>query len=158
MGSGGSGWLGSSKPITLRERLREAEEKARNETFDAEVDRIIGQTLAGHNERDNEAIGKALEQILTALGKEFEMAVDLRFGGSVSKNTYVNGLSDVDALVLIHRDDIAEKTPQEIRSLFAEFLRARFGRDTVTEGHLAVTIMIENNQIQLLPAVRAGDG
>src|SRR4029077_12422824 len=154
MGSGGSGWLGSSKPITLRERLREAEEKARNETFDAEVDRIIGQTLAGHNERDNEAIGKALEQILTALGKEFEMAVDLRFGGSVSKNTYVNGLSDVDALVLIHRRDIASKSPAEIRALFTDCLRTRFGRDKVREGQLAVTLSIADQEIQLLPAVK----
>jgi hypothetical protein len=159
MGSGSSSrWLGSGTPTTLRERLRQAEESARNELFDAEVDRVIGQTLAGHNDRDSDAIGRALEQIITALGKEFEVAIDLRFGGSVSKNTYVNGLSDVDALVLIHRDDVTGKTPQEIRSLFAECLRARFGRDSVTEGHLAVTVTIENNQIQLLPAVRQGDG
>jgi hypothetical protein len=158
MGGGGSRWLGPSDADTLRVRLRQAESETKNDLYDAAVEKAIGEALAEFNDRDLEGIGEILQSVVKELGDEFEMAVDLRFGGSVSKNTYVNGLSDVDALVLLHQKDITGKSPAKIRALFADCLRARFGRDKVREGHLAVTLSTGDQEIQLLPAVKKGDG
>jgi hypothetical protein len=157
-GSGGSRWLGPTDPNILRRRIREAEETARNTTVDLEVDAVIGETLAQYNDRDHQTIKTILDRVLDQLGEEFEMPVDLRFGGSVSKNTYVNGLSDVDALVLIHSQEAKGHTPGEIRSIFADQLRSRFGREAVREGHVAVTVSVDGHEVQLLPAVRERNG
>ena len=158
MGGGGSRWLGPSKPDALRARLRQAESDTESDLYDAAAEKVIGEKLAEFNDRDSDRIGAILQDVARELGEEFEMAIDLRFGGSVSKNTYVNGLSDVDALVLIHRSDVGNKTPAEIRTLFAECLRARFGRDSVREGELAVTLSIADHEIQLLPAIKGNRG
>ena len=125
MSSGGrrSRWLGSSSAEALQEKMRQAENEARSDVFDAEVERVIGETLAVYNDRDAEAVQEILDKVKEELGKEFEVAVELRFGGSVSKHTYVDGLSDVDALVLLP-GKLASETPEMIRSLFAERLRA----------------------------------
>lgn len=155
-GSGSSGWLGRSDPETLRKKIREAENAVQSDAFEAEVEHEIGQLLAAYNDRDSEAIGGALEKVKEELGEEFEMAVDLRFGGSVSKKTYVDGLSDVDALVLVHRKDVANKSPDEIKTIFADRLRSRFGKDNVREGNLAVTLTYKGQEIQLLPAIQHG--
>lgn len=158
MGGGGTRWLGSSNADILRARLRQAESDTENDLFDAAVEKAIGEKLAEFNDRDSEGIGQILNDVSTKLGNEFELSIDLRFGGSVSKNTYVNGLSDVDALVLIHRDDVGNKSPAEIRALLAECLRSHFPRDTVREGQLAVTLSISGHEIQLLPAIKGNRG
>jgi hypothetical protein len=158
MGGGGTRWLGPSDADKLRARLRQAESNTESDLFDAAVEKAIGEKLAEFNDRDSDQIGQILNDVATELGDEFELSVDLRFGGSVSKNTYVNGLSDVDALVLIHRDDVGNKSPSEIRALLADCLRSRFGRDKVREGDLAVTLSISDNEIQLLPAIQGNRG
>lgn len=156
--SGGSRWLGPTDPDVLRKRIRDAEERAKSDTIDLAVEAEIAAVLSHFNDRDTEAIAAILERVKDQLGEEFEMPVDLRFGGSVSKNTYVNGLSDVDALVLIHTNEAKGQTPEAIRSVFAGQLRSRFGKDAVREGHVAVTLSVEGHEIQLLPAVREGAG
>lgn len=158
MGGGGTRWLGPSNADTLRARLRQAESATQSDLYDAAVEKAIGEKLAEFNDRDSDRIGAILQEVASGLGNEFELSIDLRFGGSVSRNTYVNGLSDVDALVLIHRTDVGNKSPAEIRALFAECLRARFGRDKVREGELAVTLSISDHEIQLLPAIKGNGG
>jgi hypothetical protein len=91
------------------------------------------------------------------LGDEVEGTVELLYGGSVAKHTYVDGLSDIDALVLLPEDVAANESPAAMRKLFLERLRARFGRDAVREGTLAVTLTVDGKEIQLLPAIRQGE-
>ena len=157
MSSGGrSTWFDNKNPGTLQERLRKSETEARDAGFESLVSHLLADCLADYNSRDSDAIGSILERIKAELGTEFDLPVELRFGGSVSKNTFVKGLSDVDALVLLRPEDTRGKSPAELRSLFAEKLRARFGSNAVTEGHLAVTLTVYGHDIQLLPAM--GDG
>lgn len=157
MSSGGrSTWFDKKDPGTLQERLRKSETGARDAGFESLVSHLLADCLADYNSRDTEAIGSILERIKSDLGTEFELPVELRFGGSVSKNTFVNGLSDVDALVLLQPKDTRGKSPAELRSIFAEKLGARFGNDAVREGHLAVTLSVYGHEIQLLPAVADG--
>jgi hypothetical protein len=157
MSSGGrSTWFENKDPVSLRERLRKSETETRDAQFESLVSHLLGDCLAEYNNRDSETIGSILERIKADLGTEFDLPVELRFGGSVSKNTFVNGLSDIDALVLLQPKDAQGKSPAELRSLFAEKLRSRFGNDAIREGHLAVTLNVYGHEVQLLPAVREG--
>ena len=74
--------------------------------------------------------------------------------------TYVDGLSDVDALVILKETHIDGDSPEGLIAQFAEKLQARFGRGEgiVKQGRLAVTLRIDGKEIQLLPAMRIGDG
>ena len=53
------------------------------------------------------------------------MTVDLKFAGSVSKHTYVDGLSDVDVLVLVNESELANKTPNEIKEYIKSKLQQK---------------------------------
>src|SRR5882724_470622 len=156
-GSGGGGFLGGTNPAKLAQQLREAEGRTRDELFEAEASRLLAEKLAEFNDRDVEGIRRILDNVKTELVDELEAEVDLLFGGSVAKHAYVDGLSDIDALVLLTPGAATGDTPAELRSIVAERLRARFGRDTVREGHLAVTLILDGKEVQLLPAMRAGE-
>lgn len=158
-GGGGGGYFsGTSNPEELRRQVRAAEEQARDEQFETQVATLLDSYLADINRRDSEAIGRHTDEILNALGSEIEGSVALRFGGSVAKHTYVDGLSDVDALVILSKSELAKKSPGAVRSYFVNRLRERFPNTPVTEGKLAVTVSFTDAEIQLLPALKAGTG
>jgi hypothetical protein len=154
-GSGGGGYSGSSD--VSRDR-REAQELLKRQERDAEINEYLGEQLATVNDRDIPGTNRRLDAIEEALDSEALEVDRLLFGGSVAKHTYVDGLSDVDALVVVNEP---EATPNDLIHRFAESLRARLPAgdfETVEEGRLAVTITYaDGSQVQLLPAVeRAG--
>lgn len=157
-GSGGY-FSGSYKPEELAKKTRDAEDKTDGAEFKTKVEKYLAEQLAEFNNRDVDGTKKVLDQVSKDLdaSAEIEGAVDLLFGGSVQKHTYVDGLSDVDALVLFHRDDIAKKTPDDLKSLLGDMLSSRYGKHSVYVGNLAVTLSHEGKVIQLVPAVREGD-
>lgn len=154
-GSGGGGFFsGRPDPEKLRDRLRKAEESAVDQTFETAVAEEVASVLGEVNQRDTGEIGTILEQVQADISEEVEGAVSLLFGGSVAKHTYVDGLSDVDALVLVKAEN--DESPAELKRRFVKRLVARYGRDAVSEGQLAVTVNLGGNSIQLLPASRSG--
>jgi hypothetical protein len=154
-GSGGGGFFsGTVSPDELARRTRQAEEKARDDSFDTEVGSFLSTELAGYNARDVDATQAVFNSVKDDLEVDFK--VDILFGGSVSKNTYLNGISDVDALVLVDRTDLQGKRPKDLQRVLADGLRDRYGRDAVTIGQLAVTLNRKDTVIQLLPALRDG--
>lgn len=159
-GSGGSGGFFSrgSDPEDLRRQVRDSEDRARNDLFETEVSSLIGSHLVQANGRDSEAIGRHIDEIASALAQDIEGSVGLRFGGSIAKRTYVDGLSDVDALVILNKSELEDKNPSEVRSYFAQRLRERFPKTPVEEGTLTVTVSFADIQIQLLPALKDGSG
>lgn len=159
MGGSGGGFFSSSvSPEELARRTREAEEAAQDAQFQTEVEKFLADELAQYNDRDVEATQEIFNSVMNDLKDDIAGAVDLLFGGSIAKHTYVDGLSDVDALVLFNRKEIAGKGPREVRKLLADCLRARYGKNAVRVGNLAVTLTHKGNEIQLLPGVRAGRG
>ena len=86
----------------------------------------------------------------------------LQFGGSVAKHTYVDGLSDVDAIVLLGDESVNEQSPNVVRRDFAESLRRALPQGNVKdirEGSMAVTIeYTDGTEIQVLPAARTPKG
>ncbi|MCH7689349.1 MAG: nucleotidyltransferase [Planctomycetes bacterium] len=157
-GSGGGFFSGGTSPDELARRTREAEaeEKAHDDTFETEVGAFLASELTEYNDRDVDGTQKVFAGVKKDLEDDIEGTVDLLFGGSISKHTYVDGLSDVDALVLIDRSEIKDKQPKQLQRLLADCLRARYGKDSVTVGPLAVTLTHDGKSIQLLPAVRDG--
>jgi len=156
-GGGGNFFSGSSEPSELARRVREAEAQASESAFHAQVGAFLAQTLAQFNDRDVQTTQAILEKVKTDLAGHFESAVGLVFGGSVAKHTYVDGLSDVDALVILKPDQVAGDSPANLLANFTEILSARYGREKVKAGRLAVTIEVDGQTIQLLPARRSGD-
>jgi len=155
---GSGGFLGPSDAESLRERLRESERHDLDQNFESDVAELLGHHLAAFNSRDVDGTKQILDRIRDELSEEVEASVDLVFGGSVAKHTYVDGLSDVDALVLLKKEPGQTESPASLRTNFAEKLRSVFGRKNVEVGRLAVTLEIDGKIIQLLPAFRHGDG
>jgi hypothetical protein len=155
--SGGGARSGDARDVA---RLRaESVRDVSDDQLDAEVNRLLRDELAAVNARDVNMTNERLTAAKEALGEVVEGSIDLMFGGSVAKHTYVDGLSDVDALVIVDVERLGGATPKEVIEAFAEALRLThqvIGVD-VSPGRLAVTMTYpDGGQIQLLPAVRRG--
>jgi len=156
-GSGGRGYF-SSDPRKVERELEASRETTQDQEYQAASNQALQSLLTEFNNRNADAIGRRLEQIKNALSEDIEGTIDLRFGGSVAKHTFVDGLSDVDSLVLLNKSDLVELTPAQVKKYFAEQLQARFPDAQVTEGRLAVTVRFDDIEIQLLPALRTSQG
>jgi hypothetical protein len=156
-GSGGGGGYPSSAEDVQAAR-DQALRNLRQQERDVAVNEVLSEALRRFNDRDAELPRRRLEAIQEALGP---LAIDvdrLLFGGSVAKHTYVDGLSDVDALVVI---EAAEARPDTLVEQLRTSLSHRLNMNDVADisaGHLAVTVRYsDGTEIQLLPAVeRAG--
>jgi hypothetical protein len=116
--------------------------------------------LVDYNDRDIDAIQDHLNEIKEIIGNEIEGSIDLKFGGSVSKYTYVEGLSDIDTLVFIDRTELADSSPTEVLKYLKSQLEGKLkGYNNIEYGKLAVTIDFDDgNKIQILPAIKKGGG
>src|SRR6266496_6727862 len=113
-GSGGGGFFTDRSPDQVRSELRKEEEKTLDQQFDVRVAAEIGNILEEANSRNIDATTRALEDVKTALEREIEGSVDPRFGGSVRKHTYVDGISDVDTLLVLRDPELKSKTPLQV--------------------------------------------
>lgn len=150
-GSGGRSGPSYDDLAHAREQIRE---DLRRQETDAELNDVLAQALAGYNDRDHELVQERLDQITEALTGAAIDVDRLLFGGSVAKHTYVDGLSDVDALVVV---DDPGAGPADLVERFRAALAGRLGLGDVASidaGRLAVTVTYrDGTQVQLLPAV-----
>lgn len=160
MGGSGSGFpYPSSSAEDLAKKIRDAEQEEKNHVFDIEVNELLSKTLLKANERDAEKINDYLNNIAKAIELGVEGTLNIRYGGSVAKHTYVDGLSDVDTLALINDTSLIGKTPTEVKTLFAEKIRKKYPDAEITVGNLAVTIKYDDkSEIQILPAIKTSKG
>jgi hypothetical protein len=157
MGGSGGGYFSSSvSPEELARKTREAEQAAQDAQFETEVQQFFADELAQYNQRDKVGTQQVFDAVKEDLKDGIEGTVELLYGGSISKHTYIDGLSDVDALVLFDRKEVTGQTPRELRKLLADCLRARYGKNAVQVGTLAVTLTHQEQTLQLLPAIRDG--
>ena len=153
---GSGGYFRGSDPEKIKKKLRDSETKTKNAAYEAQVASLLSDLLANFNGRDYEGINRHLSEIKKAIEKEIDGTVDLFFGGSVAKHTYLDGLSDIDSLFVLNNADLADKTPNEVKEYFAERLGERFPHTEIKVGDLAVTLKFSDAEIQLLPAVKSG--
>jgi hypothetical protein len=161
---GGSGGGGRCHPTatTLDDLLRGADQVADRQVYDAEVNRLLNHALAEFNDRDVDGDRDRLAGILDALDAldaEEDEAIVLRFGGSVRKHTFVDGLSDVDVLAIVNEDRLGDRSPQDVLAVFAARLRNRLSGVEVEAGTLAITVRYpDRREIQVLPALSTSTG
>ena len=158
-GSGGTGsYFSTGDAKALEEQARRRLEQSR---LDAAVNSMLQQELTDINDRDTDLTNQRLQAIEEVLGERLGEVERLLFGGSVAKHTFVNGLSDIDALVEIAEQGASERSPDEVGSSLETALRQALPLGNVADirrGRMAVTVeYLDGTEIQLLPAVRLGD-
>ena len=89
MGGSGGWYRAGSGPAILAQLQDRAQSTTDEGAYEVAVESILRDALMGFNDRDVEGIGRHLQMIEQSLAQDIEGAVALRFGGSVSKNTYV---------------------------------------------------------------------
>lgn len=162
MNGGGGGGSESQWPsdIKLDELLRQATANERVASYETELNTFFQDLLTNFNKRDTEQINKHIESIKSALMKDIEGSISLIYGGSVSKHTYVDGLSDIDMLAILNESGLTGNTPNDVLKYFAEKLKQHFPNTEIKVGNLAVTIRFASteHEIQILPAIRTASG
>ncbi|MCL4553512.1 MAG: nucleotidyltransferase [Candidatus Marsarchaeota archaeon] len=158
MGGSGGSYFSPKDIESLREEARRRLEQSR---IDAEVNSFLQRELVGINDRDSDKVDRYMEQIESALRDRIEEVDRLLFGGSVAKHTYVDGLSDVDSLVVLKDGSLESESPAQVREQFREALERQLPRgniQSIRTGNMAVTIEYrDGTEIQLLPAIQIGN-
>jgi hypothetical protein len=156
---GGSTFSRRRSPDKLRELVQKAEEKTSEAAFDGKLADTLGGLLGKLSGRDVSLVRERLEGLKAGLSGELDGTFDQFFGGSVAKHTFVDGLSDIDSLVIINDSDLEGKSPDAVLAKMEQILQEAVGDEAdVTHGRMAVTIEYRDGMvIQLLPALEAAD-
>jgi predicted nucleotidyltransferase len=156
-GSGGGGSYRSLRPEVERLVAQARDKEA--ERLNTQVNQYLAEVLTTFNGRDADLTNKRLDDLASALDDVVEVDKIL-LGGSVAKHTDVDGISDVDALVVLNRADLVGKSPDEVRAAFHAELDAKLDRSevqSVRHGQMAVTVVYKDGmEVQLLPAMQNG--
>jgi hypothetical protein len=152
-GSGGGGYRSDRSPSELRAEVQRDLQQAR---LESDVNALLTEQLAQINNRDVAVINERLDEIVGALGEKIDEIDRLLYGGSVAKHTYVDGLSDVDSLVVLKSDALDGDTPVALREAMERALRQGLDMgkvDAIVTGFAVTVRYKDGNEIQLLPAV-----
>jgi hypothetical protein len=161
MGAGGGRGSGFSidRARSVQELITESQRQASQAATGTEVADFLNQCLKAFNDRDVASMRKRLDELKESLRDVLEEGVDLLLSGSVAKHTYVDGLSDVDALIVIKYAGDVSAPRGLLEEVTADLRRQLAGRAEVSHGRLAVSIRYTDGmEIQLIPAVRTSEG
>jgi len=159
MGGGGGGYFNES-PDKYKKIIRESREKTKDDKFETTVNEII-KDLLSESHRDPDVTGEHIDEIKGIIEEETIGTLEMRFGGSVSKHTYVDGLSDVDVLVNIDKSELSNSPPQKVLEYIKTTLYDANSKniEKISVGKLAVTVKFsDGEEIQLLPTVKRYEG
>ena len=158
-GSGGGYDPPRRSPSGFAQLVERAGGGAERATYEAQVAAVLEETVSEYSDRDAAAIRRHVETLKKAIESDVGGTVDLLFGGSTQKQTYVNGLSDVDLLATIDDPSLVDRSAQEALRRFAARIQRRLPNTEVTPGRLAVTVRYsDGHELQVLPALRTGSG
>jgi hypothetical protein len=116
MGGGTSGLFSGTKGSGKVIRATELDETPEYRAYESKVLAELNDLLSECNNRDVDKINTHLEEILKTIENHIDKNnLKMLFGGSVSKHTYVEGLSDIDTLVVMNGTDLQHKSPNEIK-------------------------------------------
>jgi hypothetical protein len=156
-GSGGNYFDGKVDISDLEPKFDDQKSVAKKQELDSSVSSIIAGMLSGYDDR-KEIVDTHLKNIADILKKQLDSdSLILKFGGSVAKHTYIDGLSDVDVLALIDKTDLSALSPDEVKNYFYTRLKENLPKTEIYKGVLAVTVHYKDIDIQILPAVKSGD-
>jgi len=153
MGGGGGGFGGSRSLSEIKANV-DKHVAASAAAFETELQSEFAALLAKYNARNTAEIADRLDYIKNALHDQIQSSFDTLFGGSVAKHTYVDGISDVDSMLVVS-GSLAEKDPGTIIQTVATTIRdALSGSAEVSAGRVAITVRYpDGTEIQLVPTV-----
>lgn len=159
MNGGGSGDRGRG---AWGFEIAHALERTRQRAAATELAQVFADTLKEVNQIDTEALLRHRDTICEALTNEFDV-YDVHGGGSRTRSTYVNGLSDVDYLLdlgLYSSSSLSDKDdPAAVLATMAERLKRRLPGTDISAGRMALTIRFsDGHEFQMLPAFRYHSG
>lgn len=159
-GTGSSNIFRNESPEDLGKRVRDTEETAISDEFKSKLASLLGDLLTTYNNRDTDLVRERLDTIKKIIGNEIEGSIDQIFGGSVAKHTYVDGISDIDSLIMLSGSIHEADNPSTILDKMTDLLRSRIGEsENIYHGKMAVTVeFLDGMKIQLLPAVKTDGG
>jgi predicted nucleotidyltransferase len=160
MGGSGSGTSGGYRRLPRDIENLVAEARSREtERLNTQVSEYLAEVLSTFRGREADLTNRRLDSLAPVLGNVVEVDKVL-LEGSVAKHTDVDGISDIDALVVLNRADLVGKPPAEVRAAFYTELDAKLDRSEVASvqvGKMAVTVVYRDGmEIQLLPAMQSG--
>jgi len=152
--------MGGNRGQNIPKRtLKELLEEQKGQENEREINEYIQSLLSKLNSRNIEQVQQHLRTLIDAIEKDLDGTVSLLFGGSVSKSTYAQGLSDIDVLVQVNNSDLDTSNPEEALSYFISRIKDRLPNTQVERGDLAVTVTFSSGyEIQLLPSVKTKTG
>ena len=125
---------------------------------DNEFNRYCETLLAQYNRRNTKATTRHIEGLCNILRRQGDV-LQTMFGGSVHRGTYVSGLSDVDALLIVNQSAHANRQPADVIAYVKETIHQELPLNLVRAGDLAVTVNYsDGTEIQVLPAIRRSSG
>lgn len=155
-GGGGRDWKSDSAGQDIG---KEAAKATGASSYEADANSFLQDVVSSYNNRDAEAIQGHLDVLQRAIEKDIDGLTDVLFGGSVKKHTYVDGLSDVDVLLVVNQSSLAETSPQAVLDYLEGRIRERLPDTEVKSGTLAITVSYSDGiEIQLLPALKTQTG
>ena len=126
---------------------------------DPEINGCLRDLLRVYNDRDTQAVSRHVQVLRDSLELRDDDVIRTIFGGSVSKHTAINGLSDVDVLVIVNDSSLIGQSPAAVIRLMAQRIRQRLPQTSVSTGDLAVTVSYSDGiEVQVLPAMRTKSG
>ena len=157
-GSGGSSFFYGEKDIeSIWDKIKAGEELEKKQVYSQQVNDLLKNKLGTINQRDIEGINNIADRIKFILNEETEGTINLNFGGSISKHTYIDGFSDVDILLLLQKTELKNLSPKEVKDYLFDILKPEFGEENIRKGNLAITIQSGEIETQILPALKFGD-
>jgi predicted nucleotidyltransferase len=157
-GDGGRNRISETELSKIRDEARQRLDRSR---ADAGINAYLQHELVGIMIGTLKATNLRLDGIETALEDEVEEFERRLFGGSVAKHTHVNGLSDVDCLIVFDADSVPGETPTAVLADLSVLLERKLDMSEVRDisvGEMSVTVTYrDDSQIQLLPTTDDGE-
>lgn len=159
MGGSGGGSYREWNSEKLTSEVRKDTQKSVAD-FDIQLSGYLSELLASYNSRDADLVRSRIDEARAALQDTLEASLDQIFGGSVAKHTYVDGLSDIDSLLIVNGSKFEDLNPATILRRMDDILQRSLGtKARVEHGQMAVTLTYPDGMmVQLLPAVRTESG
>lgn len=158
MGGGGSFNYSSIDRDEIFNKIKASENAVDKQRYESEVNSIISKNLISHKNKDPELTKEYLAEIKEALKEDYGGTISTQFGGSLAKKTYIEGLSDIDTLVILNKSELASATPEAVLNYFSEKLKEKYSSEKIHQGDHAVTVTLGDVEIQLLPALKFKSG
>lgn len=124
------------------------------------VNDVLDDAAKNSRERDAKSQMQYRNDAKDAINSNIDGYVDIEYGGSVSKATYVAGISDLDCRVYINHSSLVSKSPDEIKKYIARQLKSKDPKiSSVKVGGMGVTVRYrDGTEMQFIPAIRTRYG